>query len=130
MNRRHFLAGVIGGPIAGGLLLRTAPEASAVLIPDTPVIVTPPSRVTGTLAPDLDPYLYNRHGEPIALIESFTMSAESIDMTAYGDAFRHFAPGIQRVDIRAVGVPDLVIEINTDLVPRLDRPRYQLRKRR
>ena len=51
-----------------------------------------------------DPYLYNRHGERVAIIDQVSVTRQNIDITSVGSAAHEFIRGSSELRISARGL--------------------------
>lgn len=57
---------------------------------------------------DMDDYLYDRHGRPVAMMDRVTVDAGVLDVTTMSGG-RQFAQGMVTVNIEARGLPGVVM---------------------
>jgi hypothetical protein len=108
MDRRGFLQGVFGGITAAGVIVAASPSEieafTAPLVRDAPVVLDiPPAPAT-----HIGEHLYNARGELVAFITRVDVVQDRIEMTSAFDSNRVFVPSLQRVEIRAEAVGQLV----------------------
>jgi hypothetical protein len=106
MNRRGFIHGLFGGVTAAGLIVAANPkeiEAFATSVPpDSPVMLDQPTPKRAFV--DAGEHLYNGRGELVAIVTSFTVTREPIEVTAYGMSESTYIQGLPNFEIIARGV--------------------------
>lgn len=94
MDRRGFLGGLVSSVVGTSLVLRAEPKALELFKPvvDEPIILAPPPTLHGWDDLTQDIFLYNKHGQPVMVVKSFSMDTEVEDMTMLGDQYRQYHP--------------------------------------
>jgi len=101
MDRRGFLKGVFGGVTAAGVIVAASPADIAAfaspLVREAPVVLDVPTKAPA----ESGEHLYNAAGELVAIIDSFNIRRQTIDVTMAGDLNRVYLPGRLDIDIHA-----------------------------
>lgn len=103
MDRRSFIRGVVEGVAASGLVVSASPaEIASLAKPGESILVTP----THADIPNIGMYLFNDHGQVVAIVTEVHISPRTIDVTTFHDRHHYYTRGFggPEIDIRAVGV--------------------------
>lgn len=104
MERRKFLKGVLGGVVAGGIIV-SATDADIMAFTNQGVGVGDQLEAASPLANpiiDLGHMLFNSDGQPVAVIESIERQLGHTDVTQIDSITTHRMPGLHKIVLTAV----------------------------
>ena len=103
MDRRSFIGGILGAVSSTALVVRASAQDIALFgrKVDEPVGLVNPDQTSNETLWGHDPYLYDRKGNAVAIVQSITVSHENLDTTLFGDSSKFNLPGLSRSELVA-----------------------------